>query len=73
LEVRNLLCKFTDDYFYFRFVAFVKCYILYRAASKKPLPLEGQRAPARGVPLLAHETGECAVIAKRLGASFLGG
>jgi hypothetical protein len=44
-----------------------------RERNRRPLSFEGQLAPARGAPLLAHETGECTAIAKCLGATFLGG
>src|ERR1035437_3164221 len=72
-RVRNLLCSVTNYYFYFRFIGFVNWNILLPSAKEARLPLEGQRAPARGVPLLAHETRECTAIAKCLGATFLGG
>jgi hypothetical protein len=72
-KVRDLLCSVTNYYCYFRFIGFVNWNILLPSAKEARLPFEGQRAPARGVPLLAHETGECTAIAKCLGATFLSG
>ena len=43
------------------------------SARFRPLPIQGQRAPARDVPVLAHESGEGTAITKCLGATFLGG
>jgi hypothetical protein len=65
------LCKFTNDYFCFRFTTFVNWNILFPNAKEAQLPFEGQRAPVHGVPLLAHETGKRSAIAKCLGATFL--
>jgi hypothetical protein len=73
LEVRSLLCDITNDYFYLRFMAFVKCNISPEPFALSPLPLHGQRASVGRVPLLAHETGEGTAIAKCLGAAFPGG
>ena len=72
-EVRMALRNLTNDYLYFRFTPLVNPNILPPSAKEARLPFEGQRAPARGVPLLAHETGECTAIAECLGATFLGG
>lgn len=71
-QVRMALCNFTKNYFYFRFVAVVNKNMPPKG-NGGPLPFKRHLAPARGVPLLAYKTGERTTIAKRLGATFLGG